>query len=93
MSSVSLRTRLGVKCSIGEEVTKARLRYFGHVMRMDVDRTPRILVLDCFDERAQPKNTRRGRPLKTWMQCVREDLGRRGYGLYSAKHLAMKSRD
>ena len=66
---------------------------WAYVMRMDVDRTPRILVLDCFDERAQPKNTRRGRPLKTWMQCVREDLGRRGYGLYSAKHLAMKSRD
>ena len=84
---------MGVECSVGEEVARAWLRYFGHVMRMNDNRIPKILVLDGFDERKQPNAIRRGRPLKTWLQCVRDDLASRGYGLYSARHLAIKSRD
>ena len=62
-------------------------------MRMDDNRIPKILAVDSLDERKQPKAFRRGRPLKTWMQSVRDDLASRGYGLYSARHLAIKSRD
>ena len=65
----------------------ARLRLFGHVMRMADDRYPKVVVEDSFEGHA----TRAGRPEKTWVHCIKTDLEMRGTGLYSARHLARKS--
>ena len=44
----------------------------------------RVLV----DESDTYARARRGRPNKTWFQCVIEDLGRHSYGLFSGMALA-----
>ena len=46
-----------------------RLRWFGHIARMEEGRLPRRVFF------SRPPNTRKqGRPFKNWRQCVLEDL-------------------
>ena len=87
ISSIKLWAKLGIDVSIGEEVRRARLRSFGHVMQMDEGRTAKVVVEESFEG----FSSGRGTPTKTWIQCVKEDIGTRGYGLYSAKRRAIKN--
>lgn len=59
--SVDLKSRLGIDTSIVEEVRRARLRQFGHVVRMDEDRIPKIVIENSFEG----CTVGRGRPVKT----------------------------
>ena len=74
---------------IMEEVKRARLRLFGHVCRMEEGRIPRVVM----EEGHRVPQSRRGRPLLTWHHCVEADLQTRGWGFYTARGLAVKSRN
>ena len=84
-----MKARLGVETSITEEVRRARARLFGHIMRMDADMIPKKVVEASFDvDYVVP-----GRPEKTWIQCLKADFTAQGFGIYTARSLAIKSRD
>ena len=46
-----------------------RLRWLGHIARMNDDRLPKQLLFGTIEGTG-----RRGRPAKSWNDCVREDL-------------------
>ena len=74
-SSDELRDRLGLT-KICDCVQRRRLRWFGHVERMDdgnwVKKSREINVAG---------HRRRGRPRKTWNEVVRSDLAAKGVNL------------
>ena len=63
--SEELRSRLGL-CSIENVLRCGCLRWYGHVQRMDPDTYPRK-VENIIVSGSNP----RGRPRKTWMQCIK----------------------
>jgi hypothetical protein len=70
--SVKLRERMGVE-SIKEVIRRNRLRWFGHVERKDdEDWVKRCISFEV--EGTKP----RGRPRKTWMELVRNDMASKG---------------
>ena len=73
INSEVLRQRLGIE-SVTEMVRKGRLRWFGHLERMEDD----DWVSACRNLKVEGKRDR-GRPNKTWDECVNEDI--REYGL------------
>ena len=77
VATEELYSRLGID-NIAKVVTKGRLRWFGHVERKsDEDWTKRCTTFEVEGVRG------RGRPRKTWKECVNGDLKRlkldRGY--------------
>jgi len=65
-------SRLGL-VSVSEVVEKNRLRWFGHVERKDVeDWVSRCRKLEVVGNRG------RGRPRKSWQQCVDGDKRKHG---------------
>ena len=65
-----LLSKLGL-VDIASELSSRRLRWYGHVMRSsDCIHTVRNLVV--------PGERTRGRPKKTWYECVKGDIRRRG---------------
>ena len=69
-SNIELRERLGVE-SVSEVVRRSRLRWFGHVERKSGD----DWVATCRDLEVEGVKGR-GRGIKTWMQCVNEDMNK-----------------
>ena len=66
--SVELRRGLGI-VGVEEVVRRGSLRWFGHVERKEADdwvSKCRNLEVVC--------GVRKGRPRKTWMECVKEDM-------------------
>ena len=53
-----------------------RLRWLGHVARMDNDRLPKIMMFSTLEGAG-----RRGRPVKCWNDYVRKDLDNLGLSL------------
>ena len=92
MRSVEIRRRLGLDTSIECEVRRARLRLFGHIMRMDDDRIAKTLVMDSMSKKSALAcdGGKVGGRCKSWLRCVEEDLRMRGYALFSASRLALK---
>ena len=70
--SEELRSRLGLG-SIENALRCGRLRWYGHVQRMDPDTWPRKV-----DKTIVTGNNPRGRPRKTWLQCIKKDLAVEG---------------
>ena len=70
--SEELRSRLGLG-SIENAQRCGRLRWYGHVQRMDPDTWPRKV-----DKTIVTGNNPRGRPRKTWLQCIKKDLAVKG---------------
>ena len=67
-SSEELRNRLGIAI-ITDVMRQTRLRWFGHVERMDIENP----VSNCrFIEVGGQRG--RGRPCKTWTQLIKDDL-------------------
>jgi exonuclease III len=64
--------KLTGSCPIEAYVRKYRLRWAGHVRRMEPDRIPKRVL---FGELAEGKRAR-GRPKKNWMACLEEDWSR-----------------
>jgi hypothetical protein len=71
ISNEELRGRLGVDC-VSDIVRRGRLRWFGHVERKGDD-----WVKKCMDFKVSG-SAGRGRPRKTWFECVSDDMGRAG---------------
>ena len=63
-----LRSRLGIPCVV-EVVRRGRLRWFGHVERMEGE----VWVSACRKVNMEVKDSR-GRPRKTWLKSVKEDM-------------------
>ena len=63
-----LREKLKLR-SVQEHIESCRLRWFGHVTRMDDERWPKSM-LNYNVAGAYP----RGRPKKRWMDNVRKDM-------------------
>ena len=61
------------QCLVGELVTRARLRWLGHVARMDVTRLPPRLLFGKVDGKAKA-----GRPVSRWKDMIEIDLKKRG---------------
>ena len=69
--SEELRSRLGLE-SIENVLRCGRLRWYGHVQRMDPDTWPRKV-----DKTIVTGNNPMG-PRKTWLQCIKKDLAVKG---------------
>ena len=61
-------SRLNIRCSIIDRIQSKRLRYFGHLTRMQDERYPKIACNGYV--RGVRK---RGRPKKPWIDVIRED--------------------
>lgn len=67
---VDIRAMCGT-VSLADHLTAARLRWFGHVMRMDEGRIPHVALHSTL--RVVSKRPR-GRPPMKWQTCVLKDL-------------------
>jgi len=74
---------LGI-CEVAEVVRRGRLRWFGHVERMNGDNW----VSACRDIKMEGVRGR-GRPKKTWQDCVSEDMKRLGLKREDAQDRAL----
>jgi hypothetical protein len=64
------QTLLGAGTKLSLEFRRARLRYLGHVLRIDKERLPlKILTEALADSKAG-----RGRPKSNWISTVKNDL-------------------
>ena len=67
--NTTIRESLGAQETVIDKITTKRLRYFGHINRMKPTRYPAI-ALNGNIHGQRP----RGRPLKTWLDCVKVDI-------------------
>ena len=56
--------------SLADHIRAARLRWFGHVMRMEHGRIPHVVLFSNLSGASRP----RGRPPKRWLDLVAQDL-------------------
>ena len=72
ITNEELRSRMGLEC-ISEVIRRGRLRWYGHVERMDKD---------SWVSKVRSVNVEgsvgRGRPKKTWDEVVQADLRAKG---------------
>ena len=68
VKSVDNRNKLEVN-SIQEKIRKIRLRWYGHMQRMEENNEVRAIV-----DMIVPGKRPRGRPRGRWMDCVRRDM-------------------
>ena len=67
-SNADVRNRFGIEC-VGDVIRRSRLRWFGHVERkQENDWAKTMLTFEVAGKRI------RGRPRKTWMEVVKNDL-------------------
>ncbi len=80
ISNEQLKTRvralLGDWSWLSEDFAKARLRYLGHVLRMEDEELPRKVFIDNYVNLSN--GTNRGRPKNCWISTIKSDLKRRG---------------
>ena len=75
-----IRQRLNIPNTICEEVSKRRMKWFGHVVRMPHHRLPLQAYTNDFTQRRPP-----GRPPTRWRDQIQGDLG---VPLQEAEHQA-----
>jgi hypothetical protein len=67
----TIRIRCDHQPSVEEQIQKRRLRWFGHVCRMNINRLPHKLL---WHKRPVHWRVQRAAPKKTWLKHVEEDL-------------------
>ena len=72
ISNINLYEATGC-CSVVEEIRKRRLRWLGHVLRMENHRIPKIAL-----RWTPPGKRNRGRPKTTWRRTVESELTEMG---------------
>ena len=78
-----IREIVGVKKGVNELINENVLRWFGHMERMDIERSvKRVYKSDCVGR------NRPGKPRSRWIDNVNKVLKERGKTLASAKALA-----
>ena len=86
--NTTIRNSLDVKQNIIDQITLKRLRYYGHVMRMNPQRLPYI----SLNGRVQG-NRPRGRPAKRWLDSVKSDVNRLNLTIPEASRQARSRAD
>ena len=74
VSTDVLRDKVGVVMTIKDSIIQRRLTCYGHVIRRDISPQIREVM-----EHEIPGKRKKGRPRKSWEECVKKDLER--YGL------------
>lgn len=72
VTNTEIRRRMGVKKTVAEEIERRRLKWYGHVRRLEDQRWPRKIM-----EWSPPFRRKRGRPPEEWMKQVIKDIERR----------------
>ena len=72
-------------CDIFEKCREMRLRWFGHVKRMEEDSPAKRATKETV-----PGKRGRGRPRRRWLVCVREDMSRKGLHVEDAQGRAIE---
>src|SRR5678815_2021302 len=79
MRNELIRELCGVKKGVNERINKSRLRWFGHVERMEDSRLVKRMYSDeCAGNRPA------GKPKKKWIESVKECLKERNVSLADA---------
>ena len=81
--SLALRGRLGIDC-VSDLVRRSRLIWFGHVIRKDDQQWLR----KCMDFKVDG-SAGRGRPRKSWLECVNDDMKKFGLKKEMAFHFRL----
>ena len=68
-----LRKEVGMKCSLTGRLVRSRVRWAGHLVRMDAGKLAKRAEVDKYQGRRK-----RGRPQLRWEDCVGRDLRRSG---------------
>ena len=76
-----LKHKLGITMDITDRIRSRRLRYFGHICRMDATRLPHHALNGWVTG-----SRARGRPRKRWLNNVKDDCGNMGFTLVEAQH-------
>ena len=84
--SIALRNRLSISLSIRENIIQSRIRYFGHVWRPEG--LPQSRALIEFELENREPRSRPGRPPRSWLHCLTDDLNSRNFGVREAGRLA-----
>ena len=69
-----LRDKVGVAVTIEDFIIQRRLRWYGHVICRDISSQIREVM-----EHEIPGKRKKGRPRKSWEECIKKDLEQ--YGL------------
>lgn len=85
-----IRNRLRIDHTIGREVSRARLRMLFKVARSEKADTnfSAVYLRKLVEANEKVRHLKRGRPMKSWLHCVKADLAVHQYGLVSGMHLA-----
>ncbi len=86
--NVDIRKELGITTDIVQKIQARRLRYYGHVTRMQAERLPNIALFG----RVHGKR-KRGRPQERWIDNIREDAEEMGLNMVEACRLAASDRN
>ena len=65
----TIRKSLNLKENLIERISQKRLRYYGHIMRMNTQRMPYITLNGMVQG-----NRQQGRPVKRWLDGIRDDV-------------------
>ena len=68
-----LRKEVGMQCSLTRRLVRSRMRWAGHVVRMDVSKLAKREEVIKHQGRRK-----KGRPQLRWEDCVRRDMRRLG---------------
>jgi len=60
--------------SLADHISAARLRWFGHIVRMEHGRIPHIALFSTIPEKSRPV----GKPPQRWIKNVLQDLQKQG---------------
>ena len=74
VSTDVLWDKVGLVVTIKDSIIQRRLRWYGHVIHQDIS-----FQIHEFMEHEIPGKRKKGRPRKSWEECVKKDLER--YGL------------
>jgi len=86
--NLDVRSRLNVTTTALDEIRKSRLRMFTRIVR---DTTAPPYLVAAFNAARSPIISRRGRPPKSWLNCISEDLATHNLGIDSATRLIKKN--
>jgi len=83
-----IRSTLNIQMDVVQKIQRRRLKYFGHVVRMEGNRFPNVALYGQIQGQRE-----RGRPKKRWMANVQEDCAEMSLDIIGATRLAASDRD
>jgi len=84
----TIRNSLNVNHDIIAQIRQKRLRYFGHIMRMNPERLPYLTLNGMVQG-----NRLRGRPAKRWLDSVKQDIKKLNLTIADASRMTQSRSD